>query len=68
MMRTIAKKMDNEKVIERLIGYRNYLCRGNPIWDVDECREVFDRAIAAMQCVAALEKAWFRNKGENDDA
>jgi len=59
--------MTNEEVIERLTGFRDYLCNGNPIWDVDECREVFDRAIAAMQCVRSLDKAWFQSKGEKDD-
>jgi hypothetical protein len=41
--------MTNDKAIERLKAFRDYLCGGNPIWDVDECREAFDIALAAME-------------------
>lgn len=41
--------MKTEKAIERIKAFRDYLCAGNPIWDVDECKEAFDIAIAAME-------------------
>lgn len=41
--------MKTEKAIERIKAFRDYLCGGNPIWDVDECKEAFDIAIAAME-------------------
>lgn len=41
--------MTNDKAIERIKAFRDYLCGGNPIWDVDECREAFDIALAAME-------------------
>lgn len=41
--------MEIKKAIERIKAFRNYLCSGNPIWDVNECKEVFDMAIAAME-------------------
>ena len=41
--------MTNDKAIERLKAFQDYLCGGNPIWDVDECREAFDIALAAME-------------------
>lgn len=41
--------MKTEKAIERIKAFRNYLCSGNPIWDVNECKEAFDMAIAAME-------------------
>ena len=40
--------MTNDKAIERIKAFRDYLCGGNPIWDVDECKEAFDIALAAM--------------------
>ena len=41
--------MKTEKAIERIKAFRDYLCAGNPIWDVGECKEAFDIAIAAME-------------------
>ena len=41
--------MKTEKAIERIKAFRDYLCGGNPIWDVGECKEAFDIAIAAME-------------------
>lgn len=41
--------MKTEKAIKRIKAFRDYLCGGNPIWDVDECREAFDIALAAME-------------------
>lgn len=41
--------MTNDKAIERIKAFRDYLCGGNPIWDVGECREAFDIALAAME-------------------
>ena len=41
--------MKTEKAIERIKAFRDYLCAGNPIWDVEECKEAFDIAIAAME-------------------
>lgn len=41
--------MKTEKAIERIKAFRDYLCAGNPMWDVGECKEAFDIAIAAME-------------------
>ena len=41
--------MTNRKTIERLKAVRNYLCAGNPIWDVNEMRDVFELAISALE-------------------
>ena len=41
--------MTNQETIKRIESIREYLCAGNPIWDVDEMREVFDIAISALQ-------------------
>lgn len=41
--------MKTEKAIERIKAFRDYLCAGNPIWDVGECKEAFDIVIAAME-------------------
>ena len=46
--------MTNEEKIKCLEGFRDYLCDGNPIWDVDKCREVFDEAISAMMDILNL--------------
>ena len=46
--------MTYEEKIERLKGFRDYLCAGNPIWNIDECREVFDSAIEAMEMVNGI--------------
>lgn len=40
--------MSREEALQRITAFRDYLCAGNPIWDVDECREAFGIAIAAM--------------------
>lgn len=42
------RRMNRREAIERIKAFRDYLCGGNPIWDVDECKEAFDMAIAAM--------------------
>ena len=41
--------MTNQEAIKRMESIREYLCAGNPIWDVDEMREVFNMAISALQ-------------------
>ena len=41
--------MTNEKAIERIKAFSIFLTGGNPIWDVDECREAFEIALAAME-------------------
>lgn len=41
--------MTNQEVIRRMESIREYLCAGNPIWNVDEMREVFDMTISALE-------------------
>lgn len=40
---------DEDEVVKALISIRDYLCSGNPIWDVDTVREVMDKAIKAVK-------------------
>ena len=41
--------MDKQEAIKRMESIREYLCAGNPIWDVNEMRDVFELAISALQ-------------------
>ena len=41
--------MNREEAKKRLEAFRDYLCAGNPIWDVDECREAFNTAIRSLE-------------------
>lgn len=53
--------MTREEAKKRLEAFRDYLCAGNPIWDVDECREAFNTAIRSLE-------AWEKVKNDlNDD-
>ena len=38
---------DTEK-LKRLEAFGNYLSEGSPIWDIDECREVFTWALQKL--------------------
>ena len=41
--------MNDDEVVKALISIRDYLCSGNPIWNVDTVREVMDKAITAVK-------------------
>lgn len=41
--------MSDKEVVKVLISIRDYLCSGNPIWNVDTVREVMDKAIKAVK-------------------
>lgn len=39
----------DSEVVKMLESIRDYLCAGNPIWNVDTVREVMDKAIKAVK-------------------
>ena len=41
--------MDDKEVVKTLISIRDYLCSGNPIWDIDTVREAMNEAISAVE-------------------
>ncbi len=45
--------MTSKESIKRLESFRDYLCAGNPIWDVNEVAEVFDKAIEGLNAQSA---------------
>lgn len=65
--------MTREEAKKRLAAFRDYLCAGNPIWDVDECREAFDTAILSLEAwdevlheIGSLGLAWEYGEGVRD--
>ena len=48
--------MSREESKKRLEAFRDYLCAGNPIWDVDECREAFSTAIQSLEAWGKVKK------------
>lgn len=43
------KNIDKERAIQLLVGFRNYLTSGNPIWDIDDVSKAFDMAIKSLE-------------------
>lgn len=43
------KNIDKERAIQLLVGFRNYLTSGNPIWDINDVSKAFDIAIEALK-------------------
>ena len=41
--------MSDNEAIKVLISIRDYLCSGNPIWNVDTVREALDKAIERIK-------------------
>lgn len=53
------KNIDKERAIQLLVGFRNYLTSGNPIWDIDDVSKAFDIAIESLeQYEMAYEHGW----------
>lgn len=43
------KNINKERAIQLLVGFRNYLTSGNPIWGIDDVSKAFDMAIKALE-------------------